>query len=99
MEKFEKYFFKFLPKESNFKFTVANTDRFRMICAALQDPVTEAYTSFCADSTAQFEDFLLQFQSDEPRKRLLYFSMCKLTSNLSESCCLVWIPKILVDIH
>ena len=30
--------------------------------AALQDPLTEAYTSFCAYSTTGFVDFLLRFQ-------------------------------------
>ena len=57
----KKYLLKFLPKESNFKSTVANTNRFKRIYAALQDPLTEACTSFCAYSTTQFVDFLLQF--------------------------------------
>ena len=76
-----KEYFLFLPKESNFKSTVANTDRYKTICAALQDPLTEAYMSFCAYSTTVFEDFL-KFQSDEPRIYLLYSSMCKLVSKL-----------------
>ena len=46
-------------------------DCYKRICAALQDPLTEAYTSFCAYSTTEFEDLLLQFQSDEPRIHLL----------------------------
>ena len=50
----------------------------------MQDPVTEVYTSFCACSTTEFEDCLLQFQSDEPRIHLLHFSMCKLISNLQQ---------------
>ena len=50
----------------------------------MQDPLTEAYTSFCAYSTTEFEDFLLQFQSGEPRMQLLYFSMSKLVSNLQQ---------------
>ena len=82
LEKFEEYFLKFLPKESNFKYTEANTDRYKRKCAALQDPVTKVYTSFCACSTTEFEDCLLQFQSDEPRIHWLHFSMCKLISNL-----------------
>ena len=79
MEKFEgiQYFLKFLPKENNFKSTVANADRCKRICAALQKALTEAYTSFCAYSTTEFEDFL-QFQSDEPRIHSLYFSMANL---------------------
>ena len=32
----KKYFLKFLPKESNFQSTVANTDCYVWICAALQ---------------------------------------------------------------
>ena len=51
------------------------------MCAALQDPFAEAYISFCAYST--IEDFV-QFQSDKPRIHLLYFSMCKLVSNLQQ---------------
>ena len=41
---FNEYFLKFLPRKSNFKSIVANTDRYQRICAALQDPLTEAYT-------------------------------------------------------
>ena len=82
----KEYFLKFLPKKSNFKSTVANTNHYKRICAALQDLVTEAFTSFCAYSTTEFEEFLLQFPSYEPRMHLLYFSRCKLV--------LVWIPRI-----
>ena len=80
----KEYFLKFLPNESNFKSTVANTDCYMRICAALQDPVTEAYTSFCAYSTTKFEDILLQFHSDEPRIHLLYFSMFKHVLSLQQ---------------
>ena len=73
----KEYFFKFLPKENNFKSTVANMNHYKRICAALQDPLTEAYTSFFAYSPPEFEDFL-QFQSDESRIHLVYFSICKL---------------------
>ena len=66
------------------KSTLANTDPYTRISAALQDPLTEAYTSFCAYSTTEFKYFILQFQSDEPRIHLLYFSMCKLVSNLQQ---------------
>ena len=78
------YFLKFLPKENNFKSSGANTHGYARICEALQDLLTEAYTSFCAYSTTEFEDFLLQFQSDEPRIDLVYFSMCKLVSNVQQ---------------
>ena len=61
---------------------MANTDRYKRICTALLVALTEAYISFCAYSTTKFEDFLLQFQSDEPRIHLLYSSMGKLISNL-----------------
>ena len=74
---------KFLPIESNFKSTVANKDLYRRIRAALQDPLTEACTSFCAYSTTEFEDFL-PFQSYEPRIHMLYDSMCKLVSSLQQ---------------
>ena len=37
---FKEYFLKFLSKQSDFKSTVANTDRYKRICAALQDPLT-----------------------------------------------------------
>ena len=50
----------------------------------MNDPLTKAYFSFCAYSTTEFEDFLLQFQSDEPRIYSLYSSMCKLVSNLQQ---------------
>ena len=80
----KEYFLKFLPKKNNFKSTVANTDRCKRICAALQDPLTEAYTSFSAYSTTDFEDFVLLFQSDEPRIHLLHFSKSKLVSNLQQ---------------
>ena len=83
MEKFEGMFLEVFILESNLKSTVANTDHCKRICAALQGPLTEAYISFCAYSTTEFEDFL-QFQSDEPRIHLLYFSMRKLVSNLRQ---------------
>ena len=54
-----KSFWKFLPKKSNLKSTVVNTDRYKRISAALQNPLAEAYTSFCAYSTTESEDFLL----------------------------------------
>ena len=57
-------------------------NRYKRTCAVLQDPLTEAYTSFCAYSTTKFEDFLLQFRSDEPRIHLVCFSISKLVSNL-----------------
>ena len=95
----KEYFLKFLPKKSNFKSTVANTDRYKRICAALQDPLAEAYTSVCTYSTSEVEDFLLQFQSYESRIHLLYSSICNLfqicnKSLFVKSCCLVRILKI-----
>ena len=59
-------------------------DCFERICAALQDLLTEANASFYGYSTTEFEDFLLQFQSHEPRIHLLCFSMWKLVSNLQQ---------------
>ena len=69
--KFEGLLLEVFTQESNLKSTVA----WKRICAALHDRLTEAYISFCAYSTTEFEDFF-QFQSDEPRVHLLYFSMC-----------------------
>ena len=80
----KKYFLTFLPKESNFKSTVANPDLYKSIRASWQNPLTEAYISFCAYSTTEFKDFLLQFQSGEPRIHLLYSSLCKLVPNLQQ---------------
>ena len=79
----KEYFLKFLLKQSNFKSTVITIDRYKRISVALQNPLTKAYISFCAFSASDFEDFLLPFQSDEPKIHLLYPSMCKLASNLS----------------
>ena len=73
-----KEYFMLFTQESNFKSTVANMDCYRRICAALQDPFTEAYISVCACSTTEFKHFLLQFQSNEPRIHLL--------SNLQQKC-------------
>ena len=105
MEKFEEIFLEVFNQESNFKSTVANTDRYKKrykrICATLHDPATEAYTSFCAYSISKFEDFLVQLQSDEPRISYTcfifpcanLFQICN-KSSFVKSCCLVWIPKI-----
>ena len=73
MEKFGGIFREVFTQETNLKSTVANTDRYKRICAALQNLLTETYISFCAYSTTEFGDFLLQFQSDEPRIHLLLF--------------------------
>ena len=48
MEKPERIFLKFLPKQSNFKSTVATTDHYKRIFLAVQHPLTEAYIRFCA---------------------------------------------------
>ena len=101
----EVYFLQFLPKQSNFRSSVANTDRYKRISEALRDPLTEAYVSFCAYSATEFEDFLLSFQSDEPKIHLLYPSMCKLVSILMRKLASKKLlsdadaEKLLVDIH
>ena len=104
MEKFKGIFLKVFTQESNFKSTVANTDRYKRsykrICATLQDPATETYTSFYAYSISKFEDFV-QFQSDEPgilstcfiSPCANLFQICN-KSFFVKSCCLVWIPEI-----
>ena len=101
----KEYFLKVLPQQSTFKSTVAKTERYKRITKALQDPLTEAYVSFCAFASAEFEDFLLPFQSDEPLIHLLYPSMCKLVSNLmGKFICKKMLSgvdseNLLVDIH
>ena len=101
----EEYFLKFLPQQSNFKHAVATTARYKRICAALQNPLSLAYISFCAFSAEAFEDFLVPFQSDEPKVHLLYPSMCKLISNLMQKfirkkvLSSVYTENLLIDIH
>ena len=97
---FDEYFLKFLPKKSNFKSTVANTDRYQRICAALQDPLTEAYTSFCAYSTStEFKDFFFSFNQLSQKYACSIFPRVNLfqirnKSLFGKSCCVVWIQKI-----
>ena len=74
----KEYFLKFLPQQSNFKHAVATTARYKRICAGLQNPLSQAYISFCVFCAEAFEEFLVPLQSDEPKVHLLYPSMCKL---------------------
>ena len=101
----KEYFLKFLPQQSNFKHAVATTARYMRICAALQNPLSQAYISFCAFSAEVFEDFLVPLQSDEPKVHLLYPSMCKLDSHLmlkfirKKVLSSVYTENLLIDIH
>ena len=45
---------------------------------ALEEPLTEAYVSFCAFTAHNFESFLLPLQTEEPMIHQLFPSMCKL---------------------
>ena len=42
----KKYFLKFLPQQSDIKHAMATTARYKRICAALQNPLFQAYISF-----------------------------------------------------
>ena len=66
IEKFEGIFLEIFALGkviSNLQWQIRIVIRGYVHCAALQDPLAEAYTSFCVYPTTEFEDFLLQFQS------------------------------------
>ena len=71
-----------MPKDKDTFYAVKKTDRYERIVQALQDEFTLAYVSFCAFVTCDFENFLLPFQSEEPKIHILYAEMCKLLKSL-----------------
>ena len=89
-----------MPKQKNFKQEISKTQRYVRIKAALEEPLTEAYLSFCAFVAHDFELFLLPFQTKELMIHLLYPSMCKLLSKClkkkvlsNESCANIELSK------
>ena len=74
----KEYFLNFLPKQSNFKAEIAKTYRYIRIKKTLEEPLTEAYMSFCAFTVRNCESFLSPFQTGEPMIHQLFPSMCNL---------------------
>ena len=68
-----------LPKLSNFKLP---KHRYIRIKKALEEPLIEAYVSFCAFTAHDFESFLLPLQTREPVIHQLFPSMCKLLNDV-----------------
>ena len=79
MDKFKRVFSELFAKVENFKHEISKTQRIK---AALEEPLTEAYVSFCASVAHDFVSFLLPFQAKEPMVHLSYPSMCKLVNDL-----------------
>ena len=75
------YFLRALPKQKGFK-QLQKTDRYQRITKLLKDPLTQFYIAFCAFSANEFHDFLVPFQSNEPKIHLLFPSICKLVSSI-----------------
>ena len=82
----KEYFLNFLPKQKNFKHEISKAQRYVCIKAALEEPLTDAYLSFCTFVAHDFESFLLPFQTKEAMIHLLYTSMCKLLSDPQSKC-------------
>ena len=78
----KEYFLNFLPKQRNFKHEISKAQGYVSIKAALEEPLTEVYVSFCAFVAHDLELFLLPLQTKEPVVHLLYPPICKLLSNL-----------------
>ena len=77
----KEYFLKFLPKTNQYN-KLKKTERYQRIKSILADPMSEAYLSFCAFATGDFESFLLQFQNDQPMIHMLCDGMFNLLTNL-----------------
>ena len=75
------YFLRALPKQKGFK-QLQKTDRYQRITKLLKDPLTQFYIAFCAFSANECNDFLVPFQSNEPKIHLLFPSICKLVSSI-----------------
>ena len=71
-------FFKFLPKQKNFKRTIKETSRYKQIIEVIQSDLAQHYLAFRSFSSQDFKDFFLKFQSEQPMIHLLYSSMEKL---------------------
>ena len=78
----KEYFLNFLPKYSNFKSEIAKTYCHIRIKKALEEPLTEAYVSFCAFTAHDFESFLLPLEKGQPMIHQLFPSMCKLLNDI-----------------
>ena len=55
-----------------------------MHCYCIERSLTEFYLAFLAFAASEFEDYLIPFQSDEPKIHLLYPGMCKLVSTVMQ---------------
>ena len=73
------YFFKFLPKQNDFKGTIKETIRYQRIIEVIQSDLAQHYLAFRALFSQDFEEFLLKFQSEQPMIHSLYSSMEKLS--------------------
>ena len=74
----EEYFLKYLPKQSNFKKDIANTQRYNRLKTAFKDPTMPAYVGFIIFVGQDFENFLIPFQGKEPMIHHLYPAMTSL---------------------
>ena len=73
----KEYFLNFLRKQKNFKHEISKTQGYVCIKAALEEPFTEVYMSFCTFAGHGFQSFLLPFQT----KELIIHLLCKLLNN------------------
>ena len=78
----EEYFLRYLPKQSNFKRDIMNTQRYARLKEAFSDPLMPAYVSFVIFVASDFDSFLVPFQSAEPLIHHLYPAMTNLLYEL-----------------
>ena len=78
----EEYFLRYLPKQSNFKKDVVNTQRYCRLKEAFSNKLMPAYVGFVVFVAQDFESFLVPFQSREPLIHQLYPAMMSLLYSL-----------------
>ena len=76
------YFFKFIPKEDDYKKVIKSSNRYKRIIGFLKDPTSKAGLCFIAFVSCDFEDYLTRMQTNEPMIHCMYEMMSSLLFNL-----------------
>ena len=78
------YLLDYLPSQREFKRTIQSTERYKRICAVLQDPLPQAFFAFVTFVSQYFDSFLRKFQKREPMIHVLHTSMTSLLLKLMQ---------------
>ena len=89
-ENLDEYFCNFLPNQSLFQTQVKNTNRYKKIIEFIKHPTSKAGVCFIAFIANDFEEYLVQMQTNEPMVHIMYEKMSSLVFNLMKK---IYHPK------